>query len=67
MAWTDEDEAEFQRKKDEWFEQQAKEDEERREQVSRGELPACPVCGSHRYVEATWVEHCSDCGYSQQY
>ena len=63
MAWTNEDEAEFQRRKDEYFAEQAREDEERKAYGG----PKCPMCGSHLYVEATWAEECSSCGYSQGY
>jgi hypothetical protein len=67
MSWTEENEAEFQRKKAEWFAEQAREDEEHRKRVERGLAPKCPHCGSHRYVEGTWAEECSSCGYSQGY
>jgi uncharacterized protein (DUF983 family) len=67
MPWTEENEAEFQRQRADHFADLAREDEEQRRRVALGERRGCPQCGSHRYVEATYAEHCDDCDYEQTY
>lgn len=42
-------------------------DDARARDCRLGVSPACPKCGSHRFVDATKVEACEDCGYSQSY
>ena len=44
-----------------------KQDDEQRRSVRLGISPACPKCGSHRFVDATKVEECLDCGYGHSY
>jgi DNA polymerase-3 subunit gamma/tau len=63
----DEDEREHMRRLREEWDRQVREDEARRLLVERGEAAGCPVCGSHRYVEAVRAEVCEACGYSQLY
>lgn len=67
MAWTDEDEQDFHRKRAIALAAEAEKDAEKARECRLGISPACPKCGSHRYVDATKVEECSDCGYSQSY
>lgn len=67
MAWTEEDEKEFQRKKAEHFAELAKEEEAHRVRVEMGLEPRCPSCGSHKYSEGIWFEQCGGCGHSQSY
>lgn len=65
--WNEEKEREFQKRKREWFAQEAREDEEKQKRAELGLSPKCPNCGSHRYLEGIKHESCSDCGLSESY
>lgn len=67
MAWTEQDEAEFQARKREHFAREAEEDAKQKELAEVGLVKRCPDCGSHRYSEGTYHEVCDDCGLSQGY
>lgn len=57
----------FEQRRKEILKEQQLEDEQKKADVKAGRLPSCPMCGSHRYVEATKSEECKDCGHSQGY
>lgn len=67
MAWTDKDEADFIRRRNEHIDQKDKEDAERASLAKIGLSPKCPNCGSHRYSEGIRYETCNDCGVGQRY
>lgn len=64
MAWSDEDEAEFLKRRSEAFAKEEEEKAARRKDFTRAK---CPICGSRNYTEATKAEICDDCGYEQSY
>lgn len=43
--------------------QAMKEEEERWDRNG----PKCPACGSHKYIQATYVEECRSCGHGVSY
>lgn len=67
MTWTDEDEREFQMRRAEHFAEEQREDDELARRVRLGISPACPNCGSHRYIESTKTESCDNCGHGESY
>ncbi len=65
--WTEQDEANCQLKKREYFDRIKQEDNERLNLANQGLIPKCPNCGSHRYYESVYSEVCDDFGLSQKY
>jgi uncharacterized protein (DUF983 family) len=67
MAWTEEQEAAYRKRLADQWKRDVEIDEEKKREVRLGISPACPQCGSHRFVDGTKVESCSDCGYAVSY
>lgn len=67
MAWTDQDEAVFQKRRAEHFAQVQQEDRQKAEMVRMGLREKCPNCGSHRFSQGVYHEACDDCGLSNGY
>lgn len=67
LIWDEQQEAEFQERKRRHFMEMLEVDRIKADMVNRGELPACPECGSHRYTQGILAESCETCGYAQGY
>jgi uncharacterized protein (DUF983 family) len=67
MAWTEENERDFLRRREEHFAREAEEDKNRARMADLGLSAKCPECGSHRYTEGIKAESCDECGYGASY